>query len=78
MDELIFLPSRIHEEDIPDTPSAIANDHTWEHLNLPCEVDHEAEAIDWFRSKWLTRFLTDMEPVIITSRIYEEGEGKNE
>ncbi len=76
MDEMIFLPSRVHEDDIPGT--IIIDDHGYQHLNLPCEVDHEAEAIEWFRSRWLTRLLTDGEQVIITSRIFEEGEGMKE
>lgn len=76
MDEMIFLPCRIHQDGVSGT--VIIDDHGYQHLNLPCEVDHKAEAIAWFRSRWAKRLLTDGDPVIITSRIFEEEEGKNE
>lgn len=85
MDEMIFLPSRVHEDDMPS--KVIIINHDWQHLNLPLLVDDPLPTVDetdreayiaWFHKTWACRLQTDEEPVIIVSRIYEEGEGKNE
>ncbi len=79
MDEMIFYPSRVHDDDIPS--EIIIVDHSYKHLNLPCEpdctIDREA-AITWFHETWANRLQADGKPVIVVSRIYEEGEGMKE
>ena len=80
MDEMIFLPSRVHENDIAGT-STIADNHGYQHLNLPLLVDEPSQAdrksaLTWFHETWADRLKADGDPVIIVSRIYEEGEGQ--
>jgi len=79
MDEMIFLPCRVHQDGV--SGAVIVEGCGYQHLNLPLLVDEPSQvdrksATEWFCSTWATRLKASDTPIIIMSRLHEEEGGQ--